>query len=61
MELFIKHMVSLRCRMVVQEELKKLGLRYVNIDLGKVEILTNNSPTARAVKIAACVGPGISG
>lgn len=31
-------MVSLRCRMVVQEELKKLGLRYVNIDLGRVEI-----------------------
>jgi AraC-like DNA-binding protein len=24
--------------MVVQDELKKLGLRYVNIDLGKVEI-----------------------
>ena len=38
MELFIKHMVSLRCRMVVQEELRKLGLRYINIDLGKVEI-----------------------
>jgi AraC-like DNA-binding protein len=38
MELFIKHMVSLRCRMVVQEELNKLGLRYVNIDLGVVEI-----------------------
>jgi AraC-like DNA-binding protein len=31
-------MVSLRCRMVVQEELRKLGLRYVNIDLGMVEI-----------------------
>ena len=38
MELFIKHMVSLRCRMVVEEELKNLGLQYVNIDLGKVEI-----------------------
>jgi AraC-like DNA-binding protein len=31
-------MVSLRCRMVVQEELNKLGLRHVNIDLGRVEI-----------------------
>ncbi len=38
MKLFIKHMVSLRCRMVVQKELEKLGLRHVNIDLGMVEI-----------------------
>lgn len=32
-------MVSLRCKMVVKEELKKLGLHYVNIDLGTIEIL----------------------
>lgn len=32
-------MVSLRCKMVVKEELKKLGLQYVIIDLGVVEIL----------------------
>ncbi|HHX59152.1 MAG TPA: helix-turn-helix transcriptional regulator [Epulopiscium sp.] len=32
-------MVSLRCKMVVQEELRKLGLKYVVIDLGMVEIL----------------------
>lgn len=32
-------MVSLRCKMVVKEELKKLGLHYVNVDLGTVEIL----------------------
>ncbi len=32
-------MVSLRCKMVVKEELKKLGLNYVNIDLGTIEIL----------------------
>ncbi len=34
-------MVSLRCRMVVQKELKKLGIRYVSIDLGLVEISEN--------------------
>jgi AraC-like DNA-binding protein len=38
MNLFIKNMVSLRCRMVVQEGLKKLGIRHGNIDLGMVEI-----------------------
>jgi AraC-like DNA-binding protein len=32
-------MVSLRCKMMVKEELNKLGLRYVVIDLGMVEIL----------------------
>lgn len=32
-------MVSLRCKMMVKEELKKLGLKYVVIDLGTVEIL----------------------
>lgn len=32
-------MVSLRCKMVVQEELKKLGLKFAIVDLGMVEIL----------------------
>lgn len=41
MELLIKNMVSLRCRMVVQEEMKKLGIRYSRIDLCIVEIPEN--------------------
>lgn len=32
-------MVSLRCKMKVKEELHKLGLHYVILDLGMVEIL----------------------
>ena len=32
-------MVSLRCKLMVKEELKKLGLHYVIVELGKVEIL----------------------
>ncbi len=31
-------MVSLRCKMMVEEELKKLGLHCINVDLGSVEI-----------------------
>lgn len=31
-------MVSLRCKMIVKEELTKLGLKYVMVDLGIVEI-----------------------
>jgi len=34
-------MVSLRCKMVVKDELKKLGLHYVVVELGTVEILEN--------------------
>ncbi len=32
-------MVSLRCKMMVKDELKKLGLHFVVVDLGTVEIL----------------------
>lgn len=36
-------MVSLRCKMMVKAELEKLGLHYVILDLGMVEILENIS------------------
>lgn len=39
MKLYIKFMVSLRCKMVVKAELNKLGLRYIVVELGMVEIL----------------------
>jgi AraC-like DNA-binding protein len=44
MLLYIKYMVSLRCKMLVKEELKRLGLHYVIVDLGMVEILEDISP-----------------
>src|ERR1700739_2789907 len=44
MKLYIKYMVSLRCKMMVKEELKKLGLRYVVVDLGVVEMLEDITP-----------------
>ena len=39
MKLYIKYMVSIRCKMLVKEQLKKLGLHYVTVDLGEVEIM----------------------
>ena len=36
-------MVSLRCKMLVKDELVKLGLHYVIVDLGMVEILEDLS------------------
>ncbi len=44
MKLYIKYMVSLRCKMMVKEELKKLGLHYVVVELGMVEILEDITP-----------------
>ena len=39
MILYIKYMVSLRCKMMVEQELKNIGLHYVVVELGSVEIL----------------------
>ena len=47
MKLYIKYMVSLRCKMVVEEELQKLGLKHAVVDLGVVEILEDISPKQR--------------
>ncbi|MEO7991337.1 MAG: AraC family transcriptional regulator [Chryseolinea sp.] len=41
MKLYIKYMVSIRCKMMVKAELKKLGLHYVTIKLGEVDVLEN--------------------
>jgi len=38
MKLYIKYMVSLRCKMLVKEELEKLGHECVSVDLGSAEI-----------------------
>ena len=43
LKLYIKYMVSTRCKIAVKEELKKLGLHFIFVDLGKVEILENIS------------------
>lgn len=47
MKIFIKHMVSNRCKIVVKEELKKLGLHFIVVDLGEVEIMENISAEQR--------------
>lgn len=41
MKIYIKYMVSLRCKMMVKAELEKLGIPHKTIDLGMVEIPGN--------------------
>ncbi|MFN8713208.1 MAG: helix-turn-helix domain-containing protein [Bacteroidota bacterium] len=38
MIIYIKYMVSLRCKMMVQQELEKLGIPFSDLDLGKVDL-----------------------
>ena len=38
MKLYIKNMVSIRCKMVVKSELEKLNLKYKSVELGEVEL-----------------------
>jgi AraC-like DNA-binding protein len=46
-------MVSIRCKMLVKEELQKLGLHFINVNLGEVTIMENiTEPQREALKIA---------
>ena len=44
MKLYIKYMVSVRCRLDVQDKLDKLGLHYGRVDLGEVEFKESITP-----------------
>ena len=46
MKLYIKYMVSMRCKMAVKEELKKLGLHFI-VDMGVADIMENISAEQR--------------
>jgi AraC-like DNA-binding protein len=43
MKLFLKYMVSIRCKMLVKAELEKMSLHYKTVELGEAEIEENIS------------------
>jgi len=47
LKLYIKYMVSNRCKIAVKDELKKLGLHFILVDLGEVEIMESLSAEKR--------------
>lgn len=49
MKLYIKYMVSNRCKLSAEEELKKLGLHAIVVDLGEIEIIENITEDQRAL------------
>ena len=59
LKLYIKYMVSTRCKMAVKEELKKLGLHYIVVDLGEVELMENLSVEQREELKLALLNSGL--
>jgi len=49
MKLYIKYMVSLRCKMVVHQELEVLGIKNAVVDLGTVELLDDITVEQRQI------------
>jgi len=52
-------MVSTRCKMAVKDELKKLGLHFIVVDLGEVEIMENLSEDQRNQLKVALLNSGL--
>ena len=52
-------MVSNRCKMAVKEELKKLQLHFMVVELGEVEIMENISMSQRQQLKAALLDSGL--
>jgi len=52
-------MVSNRCKMMVKEELKKIGLHFIIVDLGVVEIMENISEEKRKLLKAGLLESGL--
>ena len=59
MKLYIKYMVSNRCKMAVKEELKKLGLHFIVVDLGEVEIMETISADQREKLKSSLIDSGL--
>ena len=47
LKLYIKYMVSTRCKMAVKDALRELGLHFILVDLGEVDIMENISIAQR--------------
>ena len=60
LKVYIKNMVCIRCKMVVKDELTKLGLKYISVELGEVELLESISPAQLEQLRTALLSPGLN-
>ncbi len=58
MKLFIKYMVSNLCKVAVKAELKKLGLHFIVVDLGEIELMEEITADQRGQLKAALLKSG---
>jgi len=59
MKLYIKYMVSIRCKLIVKAELERLGLQHGVVDLGEVEIKEGITQVQREKLAAALKKTGL--
>lgn len=52
-------MVSLRCKMLVKDELKALGIKHAIVDLGTVDLLDDIKPSQRELLKTALLKSGL--
>ncbi len=60
MKIHIKNMVSNRCRIMVKSELEKLGVHYVMLELGEVEIMESLTSEEQELLNAGLKESGLS-
>ncbi len=59
MKIYIKYMVSNRCKLAVKTALKELGLHFIVVDLGEVEIMETISSEQRRQLTIALLSSGL--
>lgn len=59
MKLYVKYMVSIRCKMLVKAELEALNLHFRTVELGEIEIIENITPEQRIQLKKALVLSGL--
>ena len=59
MKFYIKNMVCIRCKMVVRDELVKLGILFISIELGEAEITGMVTEQQRQAFKTALVASGL--
>jgi len=59
LKLYVKYMVSIRCKMIVKAELEQLGLHYTSVNLGEVEIAEDITTEQRSQLKSALLKSGL--
>ena len=59
MKLYIKYMVSIRCKMLVKEHLKRIGIIHIKVDLGEVELMQELTDSQRKKLKTALLKSGL--